>query len=108
MCRGGGMSADSGCWVSEGGGSGDRDNGSMIGCDGSRDCRCRHSSFRGGDRGGGIEFGRILIGYLNASVSVCDDIWGDVGGETGGGEGRGCGGNGDWDTGGSGGGDISD
>jgi hypothetical protein len=61
MCVSGGMSADSGCLVSEGGGSGDRDNGSMVDCGGSSDCRCRHSSVVAGDIGGGIEFGYKTI-----------------------------------------------
>ncbi|PNX66619.1 hypothetical protein L195_g055188 [Trifolium pratense] len=43
---------------------------------------------------------------MNASINVCDHIWGDVGGESGGGEGRGYGGNRDWDVVGSEGGDM--
>ncbi|MCH96924.1 hypothetical protein A2U01_0017915 [Trifolium medium] len=88
MCRGDGLGADSGCWGSEGG---ERSDG-----------RCGHISSEGEDRGGGIEFGyktiflskltwlhlmlvdgcgktkkgRILIGYMNTSVNVIDDIGG--------------------------------
>ncbi|PNX94983.1 hypothetical protein L195_g018165 [Trifolium pratense] len=44
---------------------------------------------------------------MNTSINVCDDIWGDVGGESGGGgEGRRYGGNRDWDVVGSEGGDM--